>query len=122
MSPTRRHPTLPRVLALALTAIALLAIPASASATVDNFEGGDGKQTAAMANCSTTVDWACLRSPAGLYRAIDDPTPDDVFVSGSENDPDSWKLGTGTVSPSKSDIQAAWAAGAGPANKNVIEL
>ena len=111
---------LPSTALLAALLLALAGV-SSASANVGGFEGADGDQASA---CTTSIDWACLASPAGLYDAVADaPAPqDDIFVSGSkEGDPDNWGLTTGTAS-SKSDVEAAWSAGSSLNDADVLEL
>ncbi|MDX6639176.1 MAG: hypothetical protein QOF12_187, partial [Solirubrobacteraceae bacterium] len=114
---------MPRFVLLALAAALLVLVTASvAAANVGGFEGADGDQASA---CGASIDWACLSTPAGLYDGVSDNVApnDDVFVSSSKEDaPDQWMLTTGSASSAKSDIQAAWSAGASTSDAHVLEL
>jgi hypothetical protein len=114
---------MPRFVLLALAAALLVLATASiAAANVGGFEGADGDQAS---GCGASIDWACLSTPAGLYDGVSDSISpnDDVFVSSSKEDsPDQWKLANGSASSAKSDIEAAWSAGASTSDAHVLEL
>jgi hypothetical protein len=114
---------MPRFVLVALAAALLVLATASvAAANVGGFEGADGDQAS---GCGASIDWACLSTPAGLYDGVSDNVApnDDVFVSSSKEDsPDQWRLTTGSASSAKSDIEAAWSAGASTSDAHVLEL
>lgn len=111
-----------RLVIASLAALALAGGAVAQAAAGDFFEAADGDQASA---CATTIDWACLTAPAGLYLSVSDAVaPDDVFDPSSTklDDPDGWKFRDDSPSSDKTDIQAAWAAGASPADGHLLEV
>jgi hypothetical protein len=114
---------------LGLTALAVLATPASATVlppTPDplpgsSFQGADGDQD----DDPPRIDWQALQE-AGAVRHSEDPNAaDDAFSGGStELAPGDWDLTTeaGGVSPAKSNIRDAWSSVRQPGGDTFLYL
>ena len=87
--------------ALTATAHAQTATPLPGS----NFQGGDGDQAATP----LLDDWQNYWS-LGRVVVQDDPNANDSVISGKEEQPDGWTLGTeaGGAGPAKNNVLGAW--------------
>jgi len=89
---------------------ALAAMTGVAQASIGGFSANDGTETGPGVNCTTLLDWSCLTS-SQIVSTLDRPASTDLAFTGSgstENDPNSWSIGPGSIGVAKDEVNANW--------------